>query len=389
MIYVPTFLIFFKSNIKKFVSIILSLIVFLLIFNLISGLVKSLYDNFKTGIVDNEALYFMEVYSDTDMSLINMDLNKKIKNIKGVEYTICDFAHPVYFSKNKEISDFGTILGVPKGCLKYFGVKDDVSDQNFIILNTEDKNQFKIGENVSIEEQRYCKGNNKGKTEFYNVTRKVCGFSNNSAGGLFPDDTILIDDKTAEEIARGQTEDGVPQFGRIIVIVPNVDDMSDISKQIEGFNSGITTRYALKSTKQIPQFAVVIVAVSAVLFLVLLLFSVISISSSLKQILILRKRDITLFNIFGIEDSAVNKIFMSEFICYGLIAFVGSVSLSFIIFYLLSVLFRFDILTNNIPLYLVLDLLLSLGIIMISGYVQLKMLVKKLSSKYAFKESLN
>lgn len=79
MIYVPTFLIFFKSNIKKFVSIILSLIVFLLIFNLISGLVKSLYDNFKTGIVDNEALYFMEVYSDTDMSLINMDLNKKLK----------------------------------------------------------------------------------------------------------------------------------------------------------------------------------------------------------------------------------------------------------------------------------------------------------------------
>ena len=77
---------FFKRNIKKFFNIIFSLTFFILIFNFIIGFILNVTNNYKSDIVDNSNLYFMQIENkDLNYKFDNSILDK-IKKIDGVEY---------------------------------------------------------------------------------------------------------------------------------------------------------------------------------------------------------------------------------------------------------------------------------------------------------------
>ena len=103
---------FFKRNIKKFFNIIFSLTFFILIFNFIIGFILNVTNNYKSDIVDNSNLYFMQIE--------NKDLNYKFDNsilfaysqkkaqyiIKNeiIKYIIIDYKKEYFANRLKDVN---------------------------------------------------------------------------------------------------------------------------------------------------------------------------------------------------------------------------------------------------------------------------------------------
>lgn len=385
-----TSMLFLKRNYHKYKSIVLSLIVFLLLFNVVFGFVSAVTGNFRSSVVDNSSLYFMEVYTDNGQNIITEDLKKSIDKIEGVEASFCEYPNVVVlYGGDKAEGTSTTLLGIPKNSLKYFGISQSPQDENkFFYINKSLRNIDKIKalKEINIETSRYIISDNKVSSEPYTFKRKIDSVSDIGNIQLFPPDISLIDSNTAESLAKSSTVDGKPIINRIIVIVPDVSKMKSVSDKIEKLNPNVSTRYSLKATRQLPQFAVIIVTMSVCLFVILFVISLINIRSNIKQLLLTRIRDIALFDIFGVEISQITKVFLLEFVFSGIIAFILAISTSSLLLYLLKQVYNIDLLTNYLIYYIGIDLILTVVMVFITSYIEIKITERKLIENQTYKE---
>lgn len=385
-----TSLLFFKRNYHKYKSIILSLIVFLILFNVIFGFVFAVSNNFKSSVVDNSSLYFMEVYTDKGNGIITQELKNKIEKIDGVETLFCEYPNVVVLSgDNKAEGSSTTLLGVPFKSLKYFGVLNLPENQSdFFYINKSIRNIDKIKalHEINIETARYIIQDNQVSSEPYIFKRNINQIVDIEDIQMFAPDISLIDYDTAESLAKSSTIDGKPFIQRIIVIVPDVSKMKNVCKQIEALNPDVNTRYSLKETRQLPQFAVMIVTMSVFLFGVMFLISILNIRSNIKQLLVTRIRDIALFDILGVEIKNITFVFLLEFVLSGAIAFILAIFITILVLLILKQFYSLDLITNFIIYYLGIDLLFTIVMVIITSYIEIKITERKLADKQVYKE---
>lgn len=175
-------LLFFRRNFKKFTGIMFSMISFLLVMNLILGIILSVKDQFKTDIVDNTDLYFIEVYNEESPMDIPLELRDEVNSLDGVESSFFDFSHPVKITDSQINNlDMTNILGVETKALKYFNIEEiDVKD-DFIFINNELENNEKFrdlkkGDKVYIRDYKYVEKDGVMDSEEYLIERTFYGF---------------------------------------------------------------------------------------------------------------------------------------------------------------------------------------------------------------------
>lgn len=385
-----TSILFFKRYYKKYKSIVLSIVLFLLLINIIFGFVSSITSNFKTDVVDNSKLYFMEVKTDKDISILTESLVNEIKEISGVAAVLSEFPNVMtLYGENQAEGTSTTFIGVPKEALKYFNVDNISDDEQFLYLNDSVRNaeNFKDIETIYIEAIRYNFENNNLTTEPYTIERKLSGMANIVDTQILPPDISLIDEEGAKEIAVASTPPGqAPMIAKIIVIVPDVAEMRSVSDKIQSLNPDIYTKYDLKSTNELPRFAVLIVTISIVLFIILFIISFFNIRSNIKQLLITRIRDIALFDIFGVKTSSITFVFLMEFIFSGTIAFIFAILLTILVLGIINFGFGLDLITSYILHYALIDIVLTLVMVIITGYIEIKLVERKLRKNQFYKE---
>lgn len=385
---------FFKRNFKKFTGIILSLLSFLLVMNLILGIILSVNDNFKRGIVNNSDLYFMEVYNEDAPMDISLKLRDKVNSIEGVESSFFDFSHPVkLYDKGKNNIDMTNILGVETKTLQYFNVDDIDVEEDFIFINRSlsDKKEFKDlkkGDKVYIKDYKYVKQGDSWEGEEYFLERTFYGFLDFDENNIFRNNISLIEYNSAEKIARGMTRTGDPYFSRFIVIVPEVDKLEEVANVIREEDKDLKVRYTLDETGSLPSFAVIIVAVSALIIAILFLISVFSVLSNLNQILELRKRDFALFDMFGVDGKEIMKMFIVELFIHGILTFISTVVITYVSFYLFRSFLQFDLLTEYLYIYILVDFILAVGMLVFIGIIKLKKTLKANDTMGFYKEVL-
>ncbi|GAB6170516.1 hypothetical protein JCM1393_29760 [Clostridium carnis] len=380
---------FFKRNIKSFSNIIFSLAFFILIFNFIIGFILNVTNNYKSDVVDNSNLYFMQVENKDLDYKFNNDVLNKISNISGVEYAFLDYGMNVEVLKdNKESKSSCAIIPVSKDYLSYFGVKDSIDNDRYFLLNdvAVDSETFNNNENITLRAHipTIKNGNIYGDSTLM-PTSLTSKFTMPELL-YFPPDTSIIDPITFEELFNTNTNNITSS--KLIVICPKVDSMKSICKEIEAIDSTFVVKYALKTTNTLPQFAVIITTISSSILIFFLIITIFSVSSSIKQFLILRKRDIGLLYILGVEEKNIYKLFISEFFFNGIVtlslSFLGTIIASLILNYF----FNFDLISKYVFLYFTLDFLLVIGLLILLGTIQLKKLIKKLSAGTFYKEIL-
>lgn len=385
-----TSILFFKRNYKKYKSIVLSIVMFLLLINIIFGFVSSITSNFKSDVVDNSKLYFMEVKTDKDISILRDSLVNEIKEISGVAAVLSEYPNVMtLYGENQAEGTSTTFIGVPKESLKYFNVDNISDDEQFLYLNDSVRNaeNFKDIETIYIEAIRYIFEDNNLTTEPYTIERKLSGMANIVDTQILPPDISLIDEEGAKEIAFASTPPGEePMITKIIVIVPDVAEMRSVSDKIQSLNPDIYTKYDLKSTNELPRFAVLIVTISIVLFIILFIISFFNIRSNIKQLLITRIRDIALFDIFGIKTSSITFVFLMEFIFSGTIAFIFAILLTILVLGIINFGFGLDLITSYILHYALIDIVLTLVMVIITGYIEIKLVERKLRKNQFYKE---
>lgn len=385
-----TSILFFKRNYKKYKSIVLSIVMFLLLINIIFGFVSSITSNFKSDVVDNSKLYFMEVKTDKDISILRDSLVNEIKEISGVAAVLSEYPNVMtLYGENQAEGTSTTFIGVPKESLKYFNVDNISDDEQFLYLNDSVRNaeNFKDIETIYIEAIRYIFEDNNLTTEPYTIERKLSGMANIVDTQILPPDISLIDEEGAKEIAVASTPPGEePMITKIIVIVPDVAEMRSVSDKIQSLNPDIYTKYDLKSTNELPRFAVLIVTISIVLFIILFIISFFNIRSNIKQLLITRIRDIALFDIFGVKTSSITFVFLMEFIFSGTIAFIFAILLTILVLGIINFGFGLDLITSYILHYALIDIVLTLVMVIITGYIEIKLVERKLRKNQFYKE---
>jgi len=385
-----TSILFFKRYYKKYKSIVLSIVMFLLLINIIFGFVSSITSNFKSDVVDNSKLYFMEVKTDKDISILTESLVNEIKEISGVAAVLSEFPNVMtLYGENQAEGTSTTFIGVPKEALKYFNVDNISDDEQFLYLNKSVRNaeNFKDIETINIEAIRYIFEDNNLTTEPYTIERNLSGMANIVDTQILPPDISLIDEEGAKEIVVASTPPGeAPMIAKIIVIVPDVAEMRSVSDKIQSLNPDIYTKYDLKSTNELPRFAVLIVTISIVLFVILFIISFFNIRSNIKQLLITRIRDIALFDIFGVKTSSITFVFLMEFIFSGAIAFIFAILLTILVLGIINFGFGLDLITSYILHYALIDIVLTLVMVIITGYIEIKLVERKLSKNQFYKE---
>ena len=385
-----TSLLFFKRNYKKYKSIMLSIVMFLLLINIMVGFVLSITGNFKSDVVNNKKLYFMEVKTDKDISILTEKLVSEIKEIDGVDAVLAEYPNVMtVYGENEAEGTSTTFIGVPKNALKYFSVDDTSNDEQFLYLSESVRNteNFKDIKTVYIEAIRYVVDDNNLTTEPYTIERNLTGVDKIVETQILPPDISLIDEEGAKEIAMAATPPGKePMITKIVAIVPDVSQMKSVSDKIQALHPDIYTKYDLKSTNDLPQFAVLIVTISLVLFVILFIISFFNIRSNIKQLLVTRIRDIALFDIFGVKTGSITFVFLMEFIFSGVIAFTLAISLTILILGIVNLGFNLDLVTPFIWHYVVIDILLTLVMVVITGYTEIKLTERKLYKNKVYKD---
>lgn len=382
-------LLFFKRNIKSFSNIILSLSFFILIFNFIIGFILNITNNYKTDIVDNSNLYFMQVESNDQNYSFNSDVLNKISDIPGVEYAFFDYDMTTeILSDNKQSKSSSAIIPVSKEYLSYFGIKNPINSERYFLLNDVAVNSenFYNDENVTLRAYIPTIKNGNIYGDSTSLSTSITSKFTMPELLYFPPDTSIIDPITFEELF--DTNNNNINSSKIIVICPKVDIMKDISKKVEEIDNNFIVKYALKATNTLPQFAVIITTISSFILIFFLIITIFSVSSNIKQFLISRKRDIGLLYILGVEKKNIYKLFINEFFFNGIVILSLSFTATIIVSLTLNYFFKFDLISKYIYLYLTLDFLIAIGLLVILGAIQLKKLIKKLNSGTFYKEVL-
>jgi len=386
-----TSILFFKRNYAKYKSVVFGLITFLLLINIMFGFISSVVGSFQSNVVGNSSLYFMQVSTLNNGAVLTKALSEKIQRIPGVAAVIPEYPN-VYtlYGKSKALGTFTTFLGVPYKTLMYFGVKNQPStSKEFLYLNQSVPNSinFKRLNMVHIDAIRYITKGGVINTEPYTVNMRVTDLSNISSIQILPPNISLIDQRTANQLALSSTPPGKePSVMDFVVIVPNVSKMNFVSGKIQLLNSYLETRYDLKSTHQLPQFAVLVVTVSVTLFAILFAISLFNIRSSIKQLLTMRLRDIALFDILGVEIRSITSVFLTEFVFSAVISLLSALFVTFVVLELIRVSFAIDLISPYVVQYITIDILLAIVMIVITAYIEIKRIERKLINTQFYKE---
>ncbi|WP_160670032.1 FtsX-like permease family protein [Clostridium sp. C8-1-8] len=382
-------ILFFKRNIKNFFNIIISLTLFILIFNFIIGFILNVTSNYKTDVVNNSNLYFMQIENKDLNYKFNKDTLSKISKIDGVEYAAFDYGMTLEILKDdKQAKSASAIIPVSKEYLKYFGVKETMSSDKYFLFNDKavDSAKFSVNDNITLcaHIPTVKDGAIYGESKF----KAISLTSKFTMPELlyFPPDTSIMDPKSFNELFN--IEDASANASKIFVICPKVNSMEAISKKIESMNKDFRVTYALKTTHTLPKFAVTITTVSSIILVIFLIITVLNVSSNIKQFLILRKRDIGLMHILGIEEKRIYILFINEFFLNGVFTLIFSLTGTIVAAMLLNCFFNFDIISKYILLYLLIDILLVIVLLIFSGAFQLKKIIKRLSDGTFYKEVL-
>ncbi len=379
---------FFKRNFKKSISVVLSFAAFLFVFDFILGFLLSITQNLNASVVNNQSLYFMEilpkkVQSNTDL----IQMKNKIAKTPYVKSAFVDFSHPVQLqNENGANAQVYTVLGVPNASLSYFGVDAPVNDSEFLLIPNTDQNLFPVHSDVSFEEGEALPNDPKGKIVSYH--RKVTAVYHFEANDLFPDHLLIIDEKTAEHIAQKMSTGDSATSDRMIAVVPDVNRLKAVESSIEKDFPGTVVHYALKTTKELPQYAVMLIAVSSIIVVILFVISCISLHHSIQTILEMRKRDLTLFYLFGASRRTTFALFVLEFLYYGLLSFAVSSTVFLAVFRIIQACTGFDLITTYWPLYLLVNFVLSVCIFLILSAFQVNRCIRKTVDQTGYKENL-
>lgn len=380
--------IFLKRNFKKFIPSCLTLITFLFIFNLITGVMLSVTDNFRDSIVNNKALYIMEINFRNYKDINLIDKKNSYKEIEDVDDAFVDFSHPVAIeSKNSGNIEVVQLVGVPKSVVNRFSNIENPPN-NFLVLPEILNDRFKEEELITFEEGEYFEEEGKIKSKLVNYDLKVTGFYKEFLFDYFPPNVVLIDETLAEKIAIKSSENGSPIADRMIMLVTKVDKMDDVSKAISKDDKDVQVKYDLKMTKNLPDYAVIMLAISSVIIVVLLALSCINIYNSIKQMLNLRIRDIALFDILGIEEKKIKVMFLQEFTIYSIATFIMSIIITICIFSIFKVFFSFNLLGIYIIIYIISNFCISVIVFLTITYIQITKQLGNLTRRKIYKEVL-
>lgn len=377
---------FIRNNYKKAIPSIMTLTTFLLILNILLGILFSTTGLFSDTIVDNSSVHFMEIINNGDRSEINK-IKTFIENQKEISDSFFDTSHPIIIEcDNNDGFQTYSLLGVPKQLLPRLGLKS--SSDKFLFLPQNDKKYYSNITSVEIEETLYPEKEKNGKAEIQTINYEVTGFYQKIQWDLFPENVAIIDSETANKIALRSNPEKEILSDRIIAFVPDVASMKNIEQKIKESFLDAEVKYSLKFTNNLPQYAKVFIAISGIIVLILVLFCIVNIKESVHQILNIRKRDVGLLSLFGVENKNIFTIFMFEFLLYGVASFSLSFVSSSILFIMLKIFFSIDLISKYVLIYLFADIVIALLMFICISAIQIKLILKKIDSAKIFKEIL-
>lgn len=382
-------ILFFKRNIKKFCSIILSLTFFIFIINIVTGFILSVRTNYKTDVVDNSNLYFLEVTNKDINYKFNNNIINKISKIDGIRFVIPDYGLSASFEKTDNTGNSaGALIAVPKEALSYFGIKDEKIKSEYCFINEQsyDKkfSKFNKGDLINIITHLPIVKEDHIEGRPVNIKCNLTNVFKLPELLYFPADTSIIDTTTYSKFLKK----GIGNTSKIIIICPKVDQLKNVAKCIENLDKNFIVKYALKTTNTLPKFAVMITLVSSIIIGVLLIITILNVYSSMKQVLILRKRDIGLLYILGIAKEKIYSLFIIEFFLNGVITFLTSILSTVLVSLILKNICSIDILSTYFGIYVFLDFIISIGILVIVGTFHINKLIHKLETGSFYKEVL-
>lgn len=376
---------FIKNNYKKAIPSIITLTTFLLILDILLGIFFSTTGILNDSIVENSSVHFMEILNNGEMSDISKikEFISKQDEISGNFY---DTSHPVLVDCDSEAgAETYTMIGIPKSLLPELGLKADTD--KFCFLPKTDEKYFKNMTSIEIDETLYPKGK-KGDAQIEYVKFDISGFYEKIKWDLFPENLIIVDDATAIEIAERSNKDGSILSDRIIAYVSDSAAMSKVEGKLKAEFPNIDVKYSLKYTGQLSEFAKVFLAIGGIIILVLTVFCIINIKESVRQILNVRKRDIGLLALFGVDNSNIFYIFMIEFFLYGLVAFVLAYVTMGGLFFAIYKVCQLDLFGPFYLIYLIADLGIAVLMFIVISAIQLRNIMKKIDDAKIFKEIL-
>ena len=375
-------------NLKKSIPAIMTVTTFLLVLNVLLGILFSTTGIFSNSITENSSVHFMEIVNEGDPNDVN-NINMELKKSRDVRASFIDVSHPVVMSCNNESGmEVYTIVGIP--CELLPELKLSASSDQFLFLPKADKNSFNGMSRVEFEETLYIdKGNGVRAPELKCFEYEITDFYEPIQWDLFPESIAIIDEKTAMEIANGMSVDGMTiPSDRVIANVLDVSKMQALEQAIKKRFPNTDVRYALKHTGQLPNYATVFIAVSGMIIAILLVFCIINIRSSIKEILNTRQRDIGLFSLFGVQSKMINRVFIIEFTFNGVLSFLITSLITGIVFAFLDVAFSIDLISSYYLIYLVSNAIISVFMFVFIAIVQVRRALKRINQAKIFKEFL-
>ena len=377
------------AGFRKSVSTMLTLVTFLLVLNILIGILFSVTGILSGSITQNASVHFMEIINEAnDVDIL--ELKKEIDNMPDIKSSFIDVSHPVMIPCNNSSGmEVYTLIGIPRELLSEFGIFAD--KDTFLFLPNRDMQSYEGMDVVEIEETLFVNQPDGSRVPellyfYYDIT----GYYDPIPWDIFPQDIVIIDEPTAMDIALGMSFDGVsPMSARVIAFVYDVSKMHDIEQEIISLFPSMDVRYALKYTGKLPEYATVLIAVSGIIIAILAVFCYTNIRSSVRQMLILRQRDIGLFSLFGVQNSDIVRVFVIEYVYYGVVSYVFVSVVTVLLFTIFKQLFRIDLLTNYVWIYLVSNAVLAVVIFAVIAAKQVHLILNRIDNAKIYKEILN
>lgn len=205
---------------------------------------------------------------------------------------------------------------------------------------------------------------------------------------MLPPNLAIIDEHRMFQIVKKMSETESYTIQRLLITVDDISDMKIVEGKVSEVYSDALVKYSLKYSNELPSYTVILIAGSGIIVVILLLICVFNIKNNVNQIIDQRNRDIALLSLFGVGDKTIRKMFIYEFVIYGLCTFICSTAISFGLFAIFKYILEIDILTNMYWIYMILDFVISFIVFGVLSITQISSRLKKINNTKMFKEFL-
>lgn len=376
------------DHIKKSISSICALITFLFVLNLLLGIIISTTGVFQSSITNNNSMKFMEICNEGDLKRTS-EIYQYLKSLEDVNSCFIDVSFPVVVvCDNESNNETYNLLGVPKEMLVNLGIESP-KDEKYLFLPKRHEEYFKDSLFI-FEVSEYVVNEDGAKVvNCHDMTFDITGYYEDISLDLFPEDLAIIDEETAMTIAKNASESGEEIYSsRVIATVDDVSSMNAVEEKLVRKFENVTVRYDLKYTHELPSYAKILITISGVILSVIFIICICNIQSGITQMMSLRKRDIALLSLLGIQKKQIRRIFILEFAFSGILAFVGAFLLTNVIFIGFLKGFGLDLLTNCIGIYFLVDLVVAIVMFILISYILLEKMLRELNMSKMYKDIL-